>query len=114
MNHRANGAIKVSSSFSYCKANTSSTELSTIFFYLNKHTATATMVAAATGIPQKNICRYKKDMEQSGILWEVRKDKCKCTVHCNAPNPRRGSHGNCVALLPLPDAGGCNHPQVTA
>lgn len=54
-------------------------QLQTIFQYLQKHVATASIVAEKTGIPQKNICRYKRDMEKAGHLWEVRKDRCSLT-----------------------------------
>ena len=37
------------------------------------------MVSAATGIPQKNICRYKRDLEKAGRLWEIEKKLCKQT-----------------------------------
>jgi hypothetical protein len=47
--------------------------------YLEEHVATASMVAEATGIYQKNICRYKRDLEKTGRLWEVKKDICKRT-----------------------------------
>lgn len=49
----------------------------TIFQYLKKHTATATMLTAATGIPQKCITRYKRDFEKAGKLQEVVKAICK-------------------------------------
>ena len=52
-----------------------------IFNYLQKHIATASMVAEATGIPQKCITRYKRDFEKLGILAEVKKDYCKSTNH---------------------------------
>lgn len=51
----------------------------TIFKYLQKHTATASMVSKATGIPQKNITRYKRDLELRGLLYEVEKKLCKVT-----------------------------------
>jgi len=47
--------------------------------YLSNHIATASMVAEATGIYQKNITRYKRMLEKSGQLWEVCKAKCKKT-----------------------------------
>jgi hypothetical protein len=56
-------------------------EAQTIFRYLREHTATASMVAEATGIKQKNICRYKRDLEKAGLLWEVRRDTCQETGH---------------------------------
>lgn len=54
-------------------------QLKTIFHYLQNHIATASMVSAETGIPQKNICRFKRDLELSGRLWEVEKKLCKKT-----------------------------------
>jgi predicted transcriptional regulator len=54
-------------------------QLKTIFHYLKEHVATASMVADETGIPQKNICRYKRDLEICGRLWEVEKKNCKKT-----------------------------------
>lgn len=57
----------------------STTQLKTIFEYLQNHTATASMTAEATGIPQKSICRYKRDLEKRGLLCEVRKGFCELT-----------------------------------
>lgn len=54
-------------------------QLKTIFQYLQEHIATASMVSAATGIPQKNICRYKRNLEKAGRLWEIEKKLCKKT-----------------------------------
>ena len=54
-------------------------QIKTIFQYLQEHTATASMVSDATGIPQKNICRYKRDLEKAGLLWEVEKKQCRKT-----------------------------------
>src|SRR5262249_19595657 len=55
------------------------TQLQTIFQYLQEHTATASMVAHDTGIYQKNICRYKRDLEKAGRLWEAERRLCKKT-----------------------------------
>ena len=54
-------------------------QLKTIFHYLQDNVATASMVSAATGIPQKNICRYKRDLEKAGRLWEIEKRFCNHT-----------------------------------
>jgi len=52
----------------------------TIFFdYLQHHTATASMVTDATGIVQKNICRFKRDYEKMNLLWEVDYKPCDIT-----------------------------------
>lgn len=55
------------------------TQLQTIFEYLETHTATASMVTAATGVVQKNICRYERDLEKAGRLAEIKKAPCKVT-----------------------------------
>ena len=55
------------------------TQLRKVFHYLQEHTATASMVAQATGVKQKNICRFKKDLENQGLLYEVEKKLCKVT-----------------------------------
>lgn len=54
-------------------------QLQTIFQYLFENIATASMVSNATGIYQKNICRYKRDLEKVGRLWEIEKTYCKQT-----------------------------------
>jgi hypothetical protein len=54
-------------------------QLKTIFLYLQENVATASMISEATGIPQKNICRFKRDLELSGRLWEIEKKLCKKT-----------------------------------
>jgi hypothetical protein len=51
----------------------------TIFQYLQKHIATGSMIAKATGIPQKSICRYKRDLELQGILYEIEKKEYEFT-----------------------------------
>jgi len=61
------------------KDNDFKSQLKTIFQYLQKHVATASMVSAATGIPQKNICRFKRDLEKAGRLCEIEKKLCKKT-----------------------------------
>lgn len=64
---------------SHSKDEDNLTQLKTIFHYLSKHVATASMVAEATGIYQKNICRYKRDLEKAERLWEIEKKLCKKT-----------------------------------
>lgn len=61
------------------KVKNHATQLKTIFLYLQNHVATASMVTEATGVPQKCICRYKRDLEKSKLLWEIKKDVCKHT-----------------------------------
>lgn len=55
------------------------TQAKTIFLFLKEYTATASMLTECLGIPQKNICRYKRDFEKAGLLWEVKKTPCKAT-----------------------------------
>jgi hypothetical protein len=56
-----------------------SNQLRIVYWYLQNHLATASMVSKETGIPQKNICRYKRSLEQAGVLFEVKKSICKET-----------------------------------
>lgn len=74
-NHRPDTIIITKQS----KDKVSTTQLKTIFNYLQSHTATASMVADATGVPQKSICRYKRDLQKRGLLYEVRKGICELT-----------------------------------
>jgi DNA-binding MarR family transcriptional regulator len=55
------------------------TQLQTIFIYLSDKVETASMISDATGIPQKSICRYKRDLEKRGLLKEIEKKFCKKT-----------------------------------
>jgi hypothetical protein len=51
-----------------------------IFFdYLQSHTATCSMVSEATGIKQKNLCRYKVELQRAHLLWEIDYRPCKIT-----------------------------------
>ncbi|CAM1352369.1 hypothetical protein [Tenacibaculum insulae] len=61
------------------KGSNHKTQLKTIFNYLQNNLATATMVFTETGVPQKCITRYKRDLEDLGLLAEVKREKCKVT-----------------------------------
>lgn len=61
------------------KSNGFQTQLQTIFAELQKCPVTASMLSDTTGVPQKNICRYKRDLERCGMLWEVKKATCQKT-----------------------------------
>jgi len=37
------------------------------------------MVSSQTGVPRRNICRYKRDLEKAGLLTEIDKDLCEVT-----------------------------------
>ena len=54
-------------------------QLQAIYQYLQVNIATASIVADATGIYQKNICRYKWDLETTAKLWEIEKTISKIT-----------------------------------
>ncbi|HRP55236.1 hypothetical protein [Agriterribacter sp.] len=74
MNNRNNPQHKRQS-----EGNTPFSQLQTIFQYLQEHIATASMVTDATGVPQKCITRYKRDLEKAGRIWELEKKPCKKT-----------------------------------
>jgi len=54
-------------------------ETQVLFDYLQNNTATATMVTAATGIVQKSICRYKRNLEKMGLLYIIEVGPCSIT-----------------------------------
>jgi hypothetical protein len=35
------------------------------------------MISSATGIPKRNICKYKRNLEKAGKLWEIEKTPAK-------------------------------------
>ncbi len=56
-------------------------QIKKMLLYLKENIATASMVSKATGIPQKNICRYKRRLEKLNKLVEVKHEICKVTGH---------------------------------
>jgi len=64
---------------SQSKDNQFKNEIRTIFEYLENNVCTASMLSDATGIKQKNICRYKRDLEKAGQLCELYKTYFKTT-----------------------------------
>ena len=61
------------------KDNTHEAQKKIVFDYLLLHVASASMVTDATGVPQKNVTRYKRNYEQDGKLQQIKKDRCKIT-----------------------------------
>lgn len=55
------------------------TELSLYRAYLKNNVATNSMVEQATGIKQKNLCRYKIILQEQGDLVVVYKGLCAVT-----------------------------------
>ena len=47
--------------------------------FLEKNTVTCSMAAAALRIPQKNLTRYKRELQDEGLLAEVFHSHCKLT-----------------------------------
>ncbi|WP_229215322.1 transcriptional regulator [Dyadobacter bucti] len=54
-------------------------QLEVVYSYLSEHIATATMISIATGIPQKNICRYKRKLEKAGLVYQAELGICEVT-----------------------------------
>lgn len=61
------------------KVRSNNTEKGIFYIYLLKHTATGTMAAVATGIAQKKNCRYKRQLENDGLLCQIKQAVCKVT-----------------------------------
>ena len=54
-------------------------ETQVFFDYLQENVCTATMVSEATGIVQKNITRYKRDLEKMCLLYVIEEKRCPIT-----------------------------------
>jgi hypothetical protein len=89
-----------------CKSMAAQSQKQTIFQYLQEYTATNSMISAATGIPRRNICRYKRELETAGNLQEVVKTHCRRTgfkawylttnvekVSAQSTQPNKSGHG---------------------
>lgn len=54
-------------------------QLKRFYRYLQNNTVTCSMASRALRIPQKCLTRYKRRLELSGNLWEVKKQACCIT-----------------------------------
>jgi len=54
-------------------------QLQRYYEYLQNNTATNSMVEKATGIKQKNLTRYKAELEEKGSLVVVCRKACEAT-----------------------------------
>lgn len=84
------------------QGNNKRTQIKTIFNYLQNHIATASMITNATGVPQKCITRYKRDLEKIGKLAEVKKAYCEKTKHLAwylTTNPKHFPQSNQLNLF---------------
>lgn len=54
-------------------------QLKRFYQYLQRNTVTCSMASKALKIPQKCLTRYKRSLEKSGLLWEVKKAYCEHT-----------------------------------
>jgi hypothetical protein len=55
------------------------TQMKRFVEFLKTNTVTASQVTEMTGIKQKNICRYKRELEKANLLSEVKKVRCPIT-----------------------------------
>lgn len=62
--------------FLHSSKHNAGTQIQQLYVYLHENIVTASMAAKQTGIPQKNICRYKRYLEKKGLLLEVFKAPC--------------------------------------
>lgn len=47
--------------------------------YLYENIATVAMISKTIDIPEKNLCRYKRQLEKKGLLFKVYRGLCKRT-----------------------------------
>ena len=56
-----------------------SNEITIYYEYLQGHVVTNSMASEALSIQQKNLCRYKADLQKANLLWEVYYRRCDIT-----------------------------------
>jgi len=56
-----------------------SNETAIYYEYLQEHIVTNSMASEALSIPQKNLCRYKAELQKANLLWEVDFRPCEVT-----------------------------------
>lgn len=49
----------------------------TLYAYWLTNTSTSFMASKHLDIPIQNVCRYKRNFEEQGKLWKVKRDRCK-------------------------------------
>lgn len=59
------------------------TDVQIYWSYLQDAVCTNTMASKELGMPQKNLCRFKRILEKSNLLFVVYKGKCKITGRQN-------------------------------
>lgn len=57
------------------------TQLKRFYECLSLHPFTCSHASEILGIPQKSLCRIKRRLERSGLLWEVKRVRCPITNH---------------------------------
>ena len=61
------------------KAKKHRTQKKRFFYFLKNRVVTCSMASQMLGIPQKCLTWYKRQLEESGQLWEVKQARCKIT-----------------------------------
>lgn len=62
-----------------CKSKKNTSQEKSILSFVQDNIATNTMISKATGISRPSICRYKKNLEERGLIFEVERKLCKIT-----------------------------------
>jgi hypothetical protein len=63
------------------KDTTNKTQLKQFYDCLYLHPFTCSQASEILGIPQKSLCRLKRQLQKDGMLWEVELVKCPLTNH---------------------------------
>ena len=64
---------------SHCKDTVRITQMQKFYTFLLNNVATCSMVCDSTGLKQKCCTRYKRELEESGYLFECYDGKCQST-----------------------------------
>jgi len=80
MNTKKEAAKAAAKSSETCGKDTSRiTQMQIFYEFLRENVGTCSMVSDVTGLKQKCCCRYKRELEKNGYLFEIYYGKCKST-----------------------------------
>jgi len=81
---------------------TRSKQIKSIFHFLKRHTSTSSMAVSLTGVAQKRITRYKRDLEKDWLLaelWKVPYQETGFKAYCLTTNPEKFPKSNQLKIF---------------
>ena len=76
-------------------------EIKPKFHFLKRHTSKPSMAASLTGVPQKRITSYKRDLEKRLLaeLWKAPYQETGLKTYCLTTNPEKFPKSNQLEIF---------------